>query len=83
MSTLTVPLTEVFAKSMQQILEERIKQCCEKARVDAINQIQQEISEIVASTVLQIFEVCSFDRAGRELRITIDTSKMLKPKGEG
>ena len=82
MTTFTVPLTELFAKSMQQILEERIEQCCEKARTDAINQIQKEISNIVASTVLQIFDVCSFDRAGRELRITIDTSKMLKSNGD-
>lgn len=78
MTTFSVPLSEVFAKSMQQILEERIEKCCEKARRDAINQIQEEISKIVASTGLQIFEVCSFDRAGRELRITIDTSKMFK-----
>lgn len=83
MTTFTVPLTEVFTKSMEQILEERIEQCCKKARTDAINQIQQEISKIVASTVLEIFDVCSFARAGHELCITIDTSKMLKPKGEG
>lgn len=82
MAKIAVSMTEVFSKTMQQILEERIEKCCEKVRVNAINQINEEISEIVAATVIQIFDVCSFDRVGQELVIRIDTSKLLKQARE-
>lgn len=79
MTTFMVPTSEVFAKTLQDVLEERIEKCCEKARVDAINQIQAEINKIVSATALQIFELCEFDRDGKHLRITVDTTKLFKP----
>ena len=82
MAHFNVPLEEVFAKPIKDILEQRIQKVCEKARTDAINQIQTEIENILASTVVRIFEVCSFERFGPDLRITVDTSKLFKPKEE-
>lgn len=82
MAQFNVPLEEVFAKSMKDILEQQIEKVCKKARTDAINQIQTEIENILASTVVRIFQVCSFERFGSDMRITVDTSKLFKPKEE-
>ena len=82
MAHFNIPLGEVFAKPMKDILEERIEKVCEKARTDAINRIQKEIENIIAATVVSIFEQCSFERLGPDLRITVDTSKLFKAKEE-
>lgn len=82
MATVNFDLHNTFEKELRTYLERHIKEAVRNLRVQAMQDLSDEIDKWVAATAVKIFEVCSFDRAGRDLRITVDTSKVFAESKE-
>jgi hypothetical protein len=73
---MTVTNIPDFASGLQKELEAKIREYTKEAVLKLRKDVDAEIDRVLAAIVIEVFSICSFEYAGRELRITVDTSKM-------
>lgn len=74
-----VTQTQEFNSIIKKRIEEAIDRLIEQIQNEAVQRLRYEINQCVGVAALEVMDVCSYERFGNELRITVDISKLPKP----